>query len=238
MLFKFANEQKANMARQNVPLPVPKAPPPTLSETPQPSIDQPELSAGPDAGVRGAGYEIAKKIVSGALLSPSNAEWPWETVRFQHLDPIEATPAWTVLGEVHATNAFGVKVRHDWEITLSKLEGTFFPINAKLDGTLIYGQEIAAIRSTPKQPESLTNVEPADVASPAPAAEVPDENFREWTIGEQEPIEAEFLRYGAGRATLRARDGKLITVPAADLSESDRDALRAEFRKRGQSPPF
>lgn len=74
--------------------------------------------------VRGAGYLAAKECVSDALLSPSTAEFPWSTVDAS----IAGDGCYVVRGAVDAQNAFGVPIRHWWEVTLTEVSDAGYTV--------------------------------------------------------------------------------------------------------------
>lgn len=100
-------------------------------------------SENPDAGVRGAGWTLAKKLVTPYLKAPSTADFPWDTVGFTRLAPVadksgQTARRWSVFGAVDAQNAFGAQLRSRWEVVVLNYGGQMFPLSASLDGKTIY----------------------------------------------------------------------------------------------------
>jgi thioredoxin-related protein len=56
--------------------------------------------------------------------------------------------------------------------------------------------------------------------------------YRTWSNTEGVKIEAEFVKAGGGKVTLRLRNGRLSTFPVAKLSETDQDFIKSA----GNSP--
>jgi len=97
----------------------------------------------PNEGVRGAGYEIAKRIVTPELKAPSTAEYPWGTVEFSVMPDYEDESGakagrWLVRGAVDAQNAFGATIRSWWEMILLRRGGQFFPVHVQFEEREIY----------------------------------------------------------------------------------------------------
>jgi len=73
----------------------------------------------------------------------------------------------------------------------------------------------------------------ATLVAQEPAAEVAEEDLREWTdTTGQFQIDARFVDYAKNEVTLQLADGKTIKVPLARLSADDRAFIRAEMRRR------
>ena len=97
----------------------------------------------PDDGVRGAGWQSAKKLITPALKVPATADFPWETVSFSRMkrvtDKSGATAQrWRVRGAVDAQNSFGAQIRSQWEVIILARNDTFFPVEARLDGEVVF----------------------------------------------------------------------------------------------------
>ncbi len=108
-------------------------PAPTPSQTPPDS----------DAGVRAAGYEFAKKLITPALKSPTSANFPWDTVAFSRMEPLTdklgvTAQRWVVGGAVDAQNSFGAQIRSRWKVVVLASGDSFFPVEAKLDDQVVF----------------------------------------------------------------------------------------------------
>lgn len=121
------------------------APPPTTT-----SRQTPSQSPTPAQGVRGAGYEIARKAIPRALKAPATADFPWDTVTYSRLgtarDRSGATATlWTVTGAVDSDNSFGAKIRGNWEITVMEMGDKLSGLRGTLDGVTVF--ELDAYKS-------------------------------------------------------------------------------------------
>lgn len=95
---------------------------------------QPAVPADPDAGVRGAGYEIAKKVIKPVV--PVAATFPWETVSYQNMDPVTdqlgvTAKRWLVRGRVDE------QTTSTWEVVLLKIKDDFVGGEVRLDGDIL-----------------------------------------------------------------------------------------------------
>ncbi len=70
-------------------------------------------------------------------------------------------------------------------------------------------------------------------AQATPSAGQPDVEFRTWTdITGQYRVEAVLLRFVDGKAYLKKRDGRVVTLPPGQLSPTDRSYIRGEVARR------
>lgn len=101
----------------------------------QPPAPQQAATKAPDpsAGVRGAGWQAAKRFVPTALKFPDEAEYPWETV----VHSKDGDGAWIVTGDVIAKNAFGVRDRMHYEVALIEDGDDLTATRIRLDGKTI-----------------------------------------------------------------------------------------------------
>lgn len=88
----------------------------------------------PDSGVRGAGYEIAKKVLKPVV--PLAATFPWESVNFKIMDPVtdklgETAKRWLVSGRVDK------QTTSTWEVVLLGVKDNFLGAEVRLDGNII-----------------------------------------------------------------------------------------------------
>lgn len=101
---------------------------------PQPS-DPADESDG--KGVRWVGYAATKKLLPGYLKNPDSAEFDWQSVSDEVINPGQR---WKVRGIVRATNSFNTIVAQQWTIVVTYSKDTYYPIQMFLGDKLIWQQ--------------------------------------------------------------------------------------------------
>lgn len=150
--------------------------------TDQTKTERRKRNVSPDAGVRAAGHEFAKKLITPALKAPASADFPWDTVTFSTAEPIvddsgATAQRWFVHGAVDAQNSFGAQVRSNWDVVVLGMDGSFFGVEARLDDEVVFQMDsyrsmIENRRVTLQPPpESATKGEPAVETHPKPEHE-------------------------------------------------------------------
>lgn len=115
-----------------------------METEPENGKGEPAKTVDKDAGVRAAGQHIAKKLIKPKLKAPQSAEFPWDSITYERMEPLlvdlrgDKADRWRVRGAVDAQNSFGAKMRSWWEVIVLSWEGTFLPARVKLEGKIVF----------------------------------------------------------------------------------------------------
>jgi len=96
-----------------------------------------------DDGVADAARQFAIQFVNPNLAFPDTAEFPESAIRFTRLVLLGQSTGgqiehWLVDGAVDSKNGYGIRVRSHWRILLGRLDDSFFPVMAVLEGVQIF----------------------------------------------------------------------------------------------------
>lgn len=150
----------------------------------------------------------AEDAVKKFLTHPLDAKFNPGLLNVADVIPIGNDGQVRVSGHVVAKNGFGMELTHTYVV----LFGDDSSVSAvTLDGEFVYVSE----------DESSSQNEP------------PRDEFRLWLDDTgQHSTEAVFVEFKGGKVHLRKRDGKIVELSPARLSENDRKWYRDELKRR------
>lgn len=152
---------------------------------------------------------------------------------------------WTAFGQVKAMNAFGAMITYDWQanVVLEDEETRNWRLaRLVMNDKVVFESDKPFERlvnlppsEQPPTPEAARADLQAQLAGQVKSETAEEPELRSWSTTDGKfSTDAEFLYAVGDKVKLRKADGAEITVPMAQLSESDRRWIQDRAKQKGK----